>query len=185
MPARNDYLVRKQRTGRYYLYAFDAWIGDVGGLLEQARGYDSESAALQAAQKHAHRVDRHDAIVARENADGSTTQIGNVGDRLQDTRRSGSYARNSSNYWVWALGRGGKPLTSEGPWGPYDYAAARQYARISATNGSHDRAVSQGQDPLAASFEIVRVYRAGSGEQKYGMAQRLGAPLAANRRRRA
>jgi len=93
------------------------------------------------------------------------------------------FHKNSSDYWVWALGRDKKPLTSEGPWGPYDYQGARSYARISATNGTHDRAVSIGKDPTAPSFEIMRVYRAGTGEHKYGVAQMIGAPMEANARR--
>lgn len=95
-------------------------------------------------------------------------------------RANAMRGNSSEQYWVWALGRDRKPLTNEGPWGPYDYAAARQYARISATKGAHDRAVSHGKDPSSASFEIVRVYKAGTGEHKYGMAQRIGAPMAAN-----
>ncbi len=92
----------------------------------------------------------------------------------------GYQGNTGSNYWVWAVGRNNEPLTSEGPWGPYDYTAARQYARISASKGSHDRAVSVGKDPSAESFEIVRTYAKGTGEHKYGMAQRLGAPMNAN-----
>jgi hypothetical protein len=91
-----------------------------------------------------------------------------------------NYTDNAENYWVWALGRDNKPLTTEGPWGPYDYQTARTYARISATEGTHNRAVSRGQDPLASTFEIMRMYRAGTGEHIYGVAQRIGAPLAAN-----
>jgi hypothetical protein len=86
----------------------------------------------------------------------------------------------SEEYWVWAVDKKNQPLTGEGPWGPYDYQAARTYSRISATKGKHDRAVSRGRDPKAASFEIVRVYRAGSGEHKYGVAQMIGAPMQAN-----
>jgi hypothetical protein len=275
---RNDYLIRKQRNGRYYIYAFDAWTDDVGSLVEQARGYESEGDAATAAAKHAHRSGTNSAVVARENTDGTTTQIGNtMGSRFErggmsnnghrrnamriaqddlwlcqdcmivavnddpsgiedDERVEEVYAglkelgphlvpdfdsetdeghlefssrgcdccgsglagelwrfatleedperpykaNSSEQYWVWALDRSGKPLTSEGPWGPYDYQGARSYARISATKGSHDRAVSHGKDPSAHSFEIMRVYRAGTGEHKYGVAQRLGAPMEAN-----
>jgi len=73
----------------------------------------------------------------------------------------------AEQYWVWALDRDNMPLTTEGPWGPYDAQTARTYARISATEGSHDRAVSHGKDPRASSFEIMRIYRAGSGEHIY------------------
>jgi hypothetical protein len=81
----------------------------------------------------------------------------------------------AEQYWVWALDRDNMPLDTEGPWGPYDAQTARTYARISATEGSHDRAVSHGKDPRAGSFEIMRIYRAGSGEHIYA-----GGGVAAN-----
>lgn len=178
-PRRDDYLVRRQRD-RYYLYAFDAWTDDVGSLLGSAKGYDDKGQALHAAQRHAVQHDVGDAVVSYEQRDGSFVQMGNAGHGF----KVGSYRSNAAEqYWVWALGRDKKPLTSEGPWGPYDYQGARSYARISATNGTHDRAVSHGKDPASASFEVMRVYAAGSGEHKYGVAQRIGAPMAANARR--
>lgn len=70
---------------------------------------------------------------------------------------------NGAAYYVWVL-RGDTPL-DEGPYGPYDLEQAKSYARISATEGQHDRAVSRGQDAGASSFEFVRRYRARTGER--------------------
>lgn len=72
---------------------------------------------------------------------------------------------NGTSYYVWALARGSStPLAGEGPWGPYDtLESAKTYARIGATEGAHDRAVSIGGSPTASSFSIVRAYQAGTG----------------------
>jgi len=76
----------------------------------------------------------------------------------------GHLTRNTGRYYVWAVDEGG-PV--EGPWGPYEtLESAKTFARIGATEGRHDRMVSIGSDPLAASFEIVRWYVAGSGERR-------------------
>ncbi len=74
----SDYAIR-ERGGRFYLYSFNAYKDSWGGLLESARGYDSERAAYEAARKHAHRVGHHAGVVVHENARGSVTQIGSVG----------------------------------------------------------------------------------------------------------
>jgi hypothetical protein len=71
----------------------------------------------------------------------------------------------NGGYYVWVLDRHGEPMSSEGPHGPHDLQGAKTYARIAATNGEHDRVVSRGVTPSAASFEIVRRYRAGTGER--------------------
>jgi hypothetical protein len=71
---------------------------------------------------------------------------------------------NRGVYYVWVIGGNNQPL-DEGPFGPHDLEGAKTFARISATKGAHDRAVSRGVDPKASSFEIVRRYRAGSGER--------------------
>jgi hypothetical protein len=88
---------------------------------------------------------------------------------LGDTRmgrRLRSNKLGAGSYWVWLVRKGtSEPLTSEGPYGPHDLQGARTFARIGATEGEHDRAVSQGKDPGAAGFSIVRIYRAGSGER--------------------
>lgn len=72
---------------------------------------------------------------------------------------------NEGGYYVWLLDpRRNWPL-DEGPLGPYDLPTAKQTARIGAQAGRHDRAVSRGCDPQAASFEFVRRYAAGSGDR--------------------
>ena len=73
-------------------------------------------------------------------------------------------APNGSGYYVWLLDRSNRPLTTEGPYGPYHtLEGAKPFARISATNGKHDRAISRGRDPRGEDFEIVRKYQARSG----------------------
>jgi hypothetical protein len=74
---------------------------------------------------------------------------------------------NGSGYYVWPLARGSnEPLAAEGPWGPYDtLESAKTFARIGATEGAYDRAVSLGLDPNAPGFCIVRRYEAGSGDR--------------------
>lgn len=72
----------------------------------------------------------------------------------------------NASYYVWPVASDGvTPLAGEGPYGPHDLQGAKTYARIAATQGAHNRAVSRGLDPRAASFEIVRVYRHGTGER--------------------
>lgn len=81
-------------------------------------------------------------------------------------REPPSQRPNGSSYYVWALARGSNKPLSEGPWGPYDtLEGAKTFARIGATEGKHDRAVSLGVDPESASFEILRRYEAGSGDR--------------------
>lgn len=78
-----------------------------------------------------------------------------------------SHTPNATSYYVWVLARGSStPLSGEGPWGPYDtLESAKTYARIGATEGSHDRAVSVGGTPTSDSFSIVRTYQAGTGKR--------------------
>jgi hypothetical protein len=87
-----------------------------------------------------------------------SSELPRVGSRLKE------YRENSGSYYVWVIGSNNQPL-DEGPFGPHDLEGAKTFARISATKGAHDRAVSRGVDPKASSFEIVRRYRAGSGER--------------------
>lgn len=72
----------------------------------------------------------------------------------------------AGNYWVWTITmRGDTPMLGEGPYGPHDLQGGKTYARIAATEGRHDRAVSYGRDPLGSTFQIVRLYKAGTGER--------------------
>jgi len=68
-------------------------------------------------------------------------------------------------YYVWVLLSDGTPKDGEGPYGPMDFIPAKDFARIGATEGAHDRAVSIGLNPDAPSFDIVRHYRRGTGER--------------------
>ena len=72
---------------------------------------------------------------------------------------------NASSYYVWVVMPNGVPLTSEGPYGPHPLKESKQLARIGATNGAHDRAVTLGRDPGSDSFKIVRLYRRRTGER--------------------
>lgn len=81
-------------------------------------------------------------------------------------RISRRYAANGSIFYVWALARGSNEPLSEGPWGPYEtLESAKTFARIGATEGAHDRAVSLGFDPESSGFRIVRRYQARTGER--------------------
>ncbi len=70
----------------------------------------------------------------------------------------------NGGYYVWVLASDGAPK-DEGPYGPKPLEEAKQFARIAATNGAHDRAVSRGLDPQSPSFEVVRRYQRGTGER--------------------
>lgn len=81
-------------------------------------------------------------------------------------RISRRYAANGSAYYVWALAIGSNSPLAEGPWGPYEtLEGAKTFARIGATEGAHDRAVSLGIDPESTGFRIVRRYEARTGER--------------------
>lgn len=87
-----------------------------------------------------------------------SSDLPSIGVRLKE------YRANAGSYYVWALrSLASTPLTSEGPWGPMTLEKASQFARIGATEGAHDRAVSFGKDPEAKSFRIERRYAARSG----------------------
>ncbi len=74
---------------------------------------------------------------------------------------------HSAVYYVWLLDYRNVPIDSEGPYGPMSLDRASAFARIGAKEGDHDRAVSEGLDPEAESFEIVRRYRRGTGERMF------------------
>jgi len=73
--------------------------------------------------------------------------------------------KSNASYYVWVLTRSGAPLTTEGPYGPFSFAIAKQNARIAASKGLHDRAVTRGRDPSSKSFMIERRYQAGTGAE--------------------
>lgn len=77
----------------------------------------------------------------------------------------GYYEPNASGiYYVWVLRSGSDvPLSSEGPYGPMGLSSAESNARIGASKGIHDRAVSRGRDPSSGAFRILRRYAAKTG----------------------
>lgn len=68
-----------------------------------------------------------------------------------------------SRYYVWLLqSRSDSPLSGEGPYGPLSLESATTFARVGATEGKHDRVVTEGPDP--ATFKVRRRYEAGTGK---------------------
>jgi hypothetical protein len=80
------------------------------------------------------------------------------------------YEPNSEGrrYYVWVLDDHMSPI--EDPrsgnyvYGPYTLYSAKTHARIAASKGDRHRGVSLGKDPEAKTFRVLRIYRAGSGE---------------------
>jgi len=69
-----------------------------------------------------------------------------------------------ARYYVWVVTAHGEPLR-EGPYGPHALAAAKTFARVSATEGKHDRVVTVGANPKSKNFQVVRRYKARTGER--------------------
>jgi len=66
-------------------------------------------------------------------------------------------------YWVWEMGiKDRKRPTRQVSTKPLPLEAAKQLARIGATEGKHDRAVST--NPRSRTFTIVAVYERGTGQ---------------------
>lgn len=84
-------------------------------------------------------------------------------ERLRDY--TAQFRDNPGDYYVWTLRRGELVPMEEGPYGPHDLDGAKTYARIAATEGTHDRVVSRGRFPASGSFEFVRRYEAGTGRR--------------------
>ena len=65
------------------------------------------------------------------------------------------------NYYVWTHKPGNWNVVAEGPWGPYtNLANTRIHARIKASRGKHDVAITTGPP----KYTLVRLYAAGTGE---------------------
>lgn len=80
--------------------------------------------------------------------------------------RPAERAKNGAGYYVWVVDSSSRPLAKEGPYGPYHtLEGAKPYARISATEGAHDRIISRGRDPRSDDFEVVRKYQARTGKR--------------------
>lgn len=81
----------------------------------------------------------------------------------QRKQRERGLIPNSGSHYVWVLSpRTDTPL-SEGPYGPMSLPSAEHMARIAASEGAHDRAVSAGRDPESRAFRIVARYAAHTG----------------------
>ncbi len=97
--------------------------------------------------------------------DGGTKVVGSMrAAREYIDNYVGLEPNSEKRYYVWVIGSNGMPL-DEGPYGPMEFGSAKDMARIGATEGAHDRAVSIGRDPQAESFHIARQYKRGSGER--------------------
>lgn len=84
----------------------------------------------------------------------------------EDSEQRPNRTSGGGDYYVWLMRKGSnEPLSSEGPHGPYRSGSAMSFARIGAQKGEHDRAVSRGKDPSSASFAIVSIYEAGTGNK--------------------
>lgn len=71
--------------------------------------------------------------------------------RIYDTGKGGEVA---AQFYVWVVGKPGEVH------GPYrTLKSAKTFARIGATKGAHDRAVTRGKSPK----NVVRYYQAGTG----------------------
>ncbi len=85
----------------------------------------------------------------------------------REQRAKGLIPNEPESYYVWVLPRSSDTPLSEGPFGPMPLQRAAQFARIGATNGAHDRAVSRGVDPERRSFSVVHRYAAGTGDRLF------------------
>lgn len=74
---------------------------------------------------------------------------------------SSATPNEGSNFFVWVVNEDDTPLEGEGPYGPYGWRQAKDFARIGAKEGEHDRIVTEGKDP--ERFKLRRRYQAGTG----------------------
>jgi len=119
----------------------------------------------RAAQTHAERLSHQGYAAAVSFGDDPRARYFRVVDEYP-AQRLAANRRGAGDYWVWTVSRrGDRPVLSEGPYGPHDLLGGKTYARIAATEGRHDRAVSRGRDPTSQSFRIVRLYQAGTGRR--------------------
>lgn len=70
-----------------------------------------------------------------------------------------------SRYYVWVVDDNMESVEGEGPYGPFNLTKAKQFARIGAEKSRrHNRLVSRGKNSRVASFDVVRIYQKGTGE---------------------
>lgn len=141
-----------------------SWETVLNGFPKSAMGLTAESARSTPEWRHAKQnADRLFGELRKFNT-WFTREFKDELSAERRARRSGGLIPNATSYWVWVIGSDDRPK-DEGPYGPHDLEGASSYARISATKGAHDRAVSAGRDPASRGFSIVRRYRRGTGER--------------------
>lgn len=81
---------------------------------------------------------------------------------LRERYGAEGHRENAAGYYVWPLNpKTTTPLSTEGPFGPYPLANAKTTARIRATEGKHDYAVTRGNAP--ERLEVQAIYEHGTG----------------------
>lgn len=160
--------------------AWLAYVGHRGGAIDKVkvlRALPGDEYVVQIGSTGAtERIDGSVLFADKESAADACEQMeGNPYVRFavqadwgdsEEKKEMESNRQGAGPYWVWTIAVGtDRPLVGEGPHGPHDLAGAKTYARIAATKGKHDRAVSLGRDPQARTFQVVRRYRAGDGER--------------------
>jgi len=99
----NDYLIRREHGGAFFLYRYDGWNSKTGQRIGSRRGYAYEKDARLAAHEDAVANDVGDATVMREKEDGSTYQVGHAGHGYRNNSwgsRSGfrTFIRSARNF---------------------------------------------------------------------------------------
>ena len=141
------------------------WTTILDSYPKSRLGLTDESAKSTPEWKHA-KSSSDRAFRALQNFNVEFTRV--FKNELADERRARRASKLTPNserrYYVWVILSDGTPK-DEGPYGPFEFLQAKDMARIGATEGSHDRAVSIGRDPQSDSFHIARQYRRGTGER--------------------
>lgn len=144
-------------------------VNDDPSGIDSDERVDEVYAALHRLKLGGHISPNFDGETGEGEKEFSSTRCDCCGTRLAGARfrfaqwDSGQHTANASSYYVWPLNSHNEPLAGEGPFGPYSLDTAKTTARIRATKGKHDYAVTRGSDPQRLSF--TRLYRAGTGKE--------------------
>jgi hypothetical protein len=171
----SEYLNRINNTGRYVYSVTPELVVERHEVLDE----QTPNVSRQEAQERDERAlakkripwhsDHPEARAYRQRYGFTNTlPVRNDWDYLSEEEREGRRfgMEPNASYYVWVLASGSDtPLSSEGPYGPHPLKTAEQMARIGASEGIHDRAVSLGRDPEARSFKIERRYAARTGKR--------------------
>ncbi len=101
-------------------------------------------------------------VIAQEAAEGVRSGGQALKSRALGAPPPAVTPNGADRYYVWTAALRDLAIV-EGPFGPYPLTNAKTYARIAATKGRQHRIVTHGKDPQAATFEVVRIYEAGTG----------------------